>query len=55
MLSDSAEVLYKCSDYYSPQNERGIMWNDPDLNIDWPIENPVLSEKDIEYPNFAVL
>jgi len=55
VLSDSAEVLYKCSDYYSPQNERGIMWNDPDLNIDWPIENPVLSEKDIEYPNFAVL
>jgi dTDP-4-dehydrorhamnose 3,5-epimerase len=55
VLSDSAEVLYKCSDYYSPQSERGIMWNDPDLAIDWPIENPMLSEKDIEYPNFAVL
>ena len=50
VLSDSAEVLYKCSDYYSPQNERGIMWNDPDINVDWPTANPVLSEKDKTNP-----
>ena len=52
VLSESAEVLYKCSDYYSPENERGIMWNDPDLAIEWPIENPIISEKDNVYPRF---
>ena len=53
VLSESAEVLYKCSDYYSPENERGIMWNDPDLAIDWPIKNPIISEKDNLYPRFS--
>ena len=52
VLSESAEVLYKCSDYYSPKNERGIIWNDPELAIDWPVENPILSEKDTVYPRF---
>ena len=46
-LSDSADVLYKTSDYYAPQHERTIRWDDPDLAIDWPLsEAPVLSNKD---------
>jgi len=55
VLSESAEVLYKCSDYYSPKNERGILWNDADLAIDWPIKDPILSEKDAVYPRFSEL
>lgn len=52
VLSDSAEFLYKCSNYYSPEDERGIIWNDPDIGIDWPIKNPILSEKDQALPAF---
>ena len=55
VLSESAEVLYKCSDYYSPKNERGILWSDTDLAIDWPIKDPILSEKDAVYPRFSEL
>jgi dTDP-4-dehydrorhamnose 3,5-epimerase len=48
VLSEAAEVLYKTTDYYAPEHERCILWNDPDLNIDWPLgsETPVLSTKD---------
>lgn len=49
VLSESAQFLYKCSDFYDPDDERGIAWNDPDLNISWGIANPLLSEKDKHY------
>ena len=46
-LSENAEMLYKASDYWAPEHERTIIWNDPDLAIDWPIEGaPLLSAKD---------
>ena len=45
-LSDLADFLYKTTDYYAPQYERSILWNDSDLNIDWPIGEPILSNKD---------
>jgi dTDP-4-dehydrorhamnose 3,5-epimerase len=49
VLSESADVSYKCTDYYAPQHERCIRWNDPQLGIDWPLEPgavPLLSAKD---------
>jgi dTDP-4-dehydrorhamnose 3,5-epimerase len=50
VLSDSAEVMYKCTSEYSPQDDRGIIWNDPGLNIDWPLPDPLLSGKDKLHP-----
>ncbi|EAN1326267.1 dTDP-4-dehydrorhamnose 3,5-epimerase, partial [Salmonella enterica subsp. enterica serovar Luciana] len=52
VLSDSADFLYKTSNYYSPIHERGIVWNDPTININWPINiDKILSEKDTILPN----
>lgn len=50
VLSESADVTYKCTDEYSPADDRGIIWNDPDVGISWPIVNPILSEKDSRLP-----
>jgi dTDP-4-dehydrorhamnose 3,5-epimerase len=47
VLSDAAEVLYKTTDYYAPEHERCLIWNDPDVGIDWPKDGePILSAKD---------
>jgi dTDP-4-dehydrorhamnose 3,5-epimerase len=46
VLSETAEFLYKCSNFYYPEYERGLLWNDPEIGIDWNIENPTLSAKD---------
>ncbi|MBU2510556.1 dTDP-4-dehydrorhamnose 3,5-epimerase [bacterium] len=50
VLSDVAEFCYKVTDYYHPEDEKGILWNDPQLAIDWKVENPVLSQKDQDLP-----
>jgi len=47
VLSQEAIFYYKCTKYYSKENERAIRFNDPDLNIDWKVENPIVSEKDM--------
>ena len=52
VLSETAEFLYKCDSYYNPQAERGIIWNDTQLNIAWGIENPIISAKDTKLPLF---
>lgn len=53
VLSEVAEVLYVAGDEYSPSHERGIIWNDPSLGIDWPVEKPILSAKDGAWPRLS--
>ena len=50
VMSHDAIFSYKCSDYYVPEDEHGIFWNDPQISIKWPLENPVLSKKDDTNP-----
>ena len=52
-LSDTVQFLYKCSDFYDPQDEYGVLWNDPELNISWGQSNPLVSEKDANYSTLA--
>lgn len=53
VLSDTADVLYKCTDVYSQKDERGIIWNDPALAIAWPVTTPLLSDKDRAYKRLS--
>jgi dTDP-4-dehydrorhamnose 3,5-epimerase len=48
VLSETALFSYKCTDFYNPQTEGGVLWDDPDLRIDWPIAEPILSPKDLK-------
>lgn len=51
-LVPNTQVFYKVDEYYSPEHDRGIRWDDPQLNIDWPVETPILSDKDQTHPFF---
>jgi dTDP-4-dehydrorhamnose 3,5-epimerase len=55
VLSEIADFEYKCTDYYDPSDEGCVLWNDPDLNIDWPLDNPILSKKDSNAQVLSVL
>ena len=55
VLSDVADFVYKCTDYYNPSDESGIIWNDTTLNIKWPIKNPIISDKDSHLTTFNKL
>lgn len=52
-LTDEVEFLYKADNYYSPENDRNILWNDPEIGVDWGLENPVISPKDAKAPTLA--
>jgi len=52
VTSDYAEVIYKVDNYYSRNHERGIIWNDETIGIRWPVDNPIISEKDGSWPKF---
>lgn len=50
VFSEAAEVLYKATQEYSPEHDQGIIWNDPDIAINWPIRDPIISKKDASHP-----
>lgn len=52
VLSEEAEFVYKCTEVYHPEDEGGIRWDDSEINVDWKIENPIISEKDSKAPLF---
>lgn len=50
VLSEEAEVMYKCSSVYDPATEAGILWNDPEIGVAWPVTDPIVSQRDIQAP-----
>jgi dTDP-4-dehydrorhamnose 3,5-epimerase len=53
VLSEAADIEYKCSDYYDPAGDSGLRWDDPFVGIDWPVSDPILSRRDAEHPPFG--
>lgn len=55
VLGDHADIYYKCTDVYHPDDEGGLRWDDPSLGIDWPVDEPLLSERDLRHPTLSEL
>jgi dTDP-4-dehydrorhamnose 3,5-epimerase len=55
VLSESADVVYKCTDFYMPGDDRGILWSDPQIAIEWPVKDPILSDKDSRHPTLDMI
>jgi len=55
VLSETADVVYKCTDFFVPGDDYGIIWSDPEINIDWPVKDPILSEKDSRHPSLRMI
>ena len=55
VLSETVIFSYKCTDFYAPQAELGVLWNDPEIGIDWPLNDPILSDKDVALPRLRDL
>ena len=53
-LTQESEVVYKVDNFYSKEHESGIIWNDKTLNINWPVKNPILSDKDKKNPTLSI-
>jgi dTDP-4-dehydrorhamnose 3,5-epimerase len=55
VLSESVDLAYKCTDFYAPEDEITVAWNDPEVGIEWPVQDPVLSAKDASAPRLREL
>ena len=55
VVSETVDISYKCTDFYYPEDEGGLIWNDPDVGIEWPVDDPKLSEKDTVHPTLKEL
>lgn len=55
VLSEYADFFYKCTDFYHPEDEGGLLWNDPAIGIDWPIDAPLINQRDLQFPGLIDL